>query len=67
MLDEDTPMGRLLTSEEVRLDKLWREHFGQPLPMVGAPEVARRILRQHGVPVRRPADSKTAAPKEGRS
>ncbi|ASD25648.1 hypothetical protein O3U67_04925 [Brevundimonas diminuta] len=59
-------MTRLLTPEEVRLDQLWREHFGQPLPMIGAPEVARRILRQHGVAVRRPSDAKAAALEEGR-
>lgn len=69
-------MTRLLTPEEVRLDRLWRERFGQPLPMVGAPEVARRILRQHGVSVRRPTESKAGgvstgdeaadAPREGR-
>lgn len=47
-----------LNSEDARLDQLWREHFGQPLPMIGAPEVARRILRQHGVCVRRPSDPK---------
>jgi len=58
-------MTRLLTPEEVRLDQLWRKRFGQPLPMVGAPEVARRILRQHGVPVRRPTDAKAALAKEG--
>lgn len=55
-------MTRPLTPEEVRLDRLWRERFGQPLPMVGAPEVARRILRQHGVSVRRPSDPKTGEP-----
>lgn len=51
-------MKRDLNSEDARLDRLWREHFGQPLPMIGAPEVARRILRQHGVCVRRPSDPK---------
>jgi len=55
-------MTRTLSPEEARLDRLWREHFGQPLPMIGAPEVARRILRQHGVCVRRPND-----PKAGRA
>lgn len=55
-------MTRPLTPEEVRLDRLWRERFGQPLPMIGAPEVARRILRQHGVSVRRPSDLKTSEP-----
>jgi len=33
--------------------------------MIGAPEVARRILRQHGVAVRRPTDAKAAPSKEG--
>ena len=54
-------MTRTLTPEDARLDRLWREHFGQPLPMIGAPEVARRILRQHGVAVRKPNDSKPGA------
>ncbi|MBN9480805.1 MAG: hypothetical protein J0I52_11235 [Bordetella sp.] len=58
-------MTRLLSPEEVRLDRLWRERFGQPLPMVGAPEVARRILRQHGVAVRRPSETKAKAPQTG--
>lgn len=52
-------MNRDLTPEEVRLDKLWREHFGQPMPMIGAPDVARRILRQNGVHVRRPSDARS--------
>jgi hypothetical protein len=36
-----------LTDEERELDRLWRERFGQPLPILGAPEVVREIL---GVP-----------------
>lgn len=54
-------MSRDLTPEDARLDQLWRERFGQPLPMIGAPEVARRILREHGIPVQRPNASKAGS------
>ena len=33
-----------MTSEERELDRLWRERFGQPLPILGAPEVVREVL-----------------------
>ena len=33
--------------EDIELDTLWRKVFGQPLPVVGAPDVARRIIREH--------------------
>lgn len=35
------------TEEEIELDKLWRETFKQPLPMLGAPDIARAILNEH--------------------
>ena len=38
-----------LPPDEARLDSLWRARFGQPMPMVGAPDIVRRILRQNGV------------------
>lgn len=39
-----------LSPDEVHLNRLWRETFGQPMPLIGAPDIARRILRQNGVP-----------------
>ena len=44
-------MTRLLTPEEVRLDQLWREHFGQPLPILGAGHIVREILKDQGITV----------------
>lgn len=46
------PGGRIcrmpeLSPEDAELDALWREVFGQPLPMLGAPEIARKILADH--------------------
>ena len=38
-----------LSPDEAHLNDLWRETFGQPMPLIGAPDIARRILRQHGV------------------
>ncbi|CAN5288373.1 hypothetical protein BH10PSE1_BH10PSE1_25100 [soil metagenome] len=35
------------SNEDLELDQLWREMFGQPLPMLGAPEVVRAILAEH--------------------
>ena len=32
---------------DAELDARWRAAFGQPLPMLGAPDVARAILREH--------------------
>ena len=32
------------SEEEIELDRLWREAFGQPLPLLGAPDIARAIL-----------------------
>lgn len=36
-----------LSPEDAELDALWREVFGQPLPMLGSPEIARKILADH--------------------
>jgi hypothetical protein len=36
-----------ISDEDKELDALWRELFGQPLPMLGAPELARSIIAQH--------------------
>lgn len=36
-----------LSPEDAELDALWRKVFGQPLPMLGAPKIARKILEDH--------------------
>ncbi|ADL01324.1 DNA methylase [Brevundimonas subvibrioides] len=36
-----------LSSVDAELDAMWRKVFGQPLPMLGAPEIARKILADH--------------------
>ena len=36
-----------MTDEDRELDAQWRLVFQQPLPMLGAPDVARAILAQH--------------------
>lgn len=33
-----------MTPEDLALDQQWRAKFGQPLPMIGASEIVRRIL-----------------------
>lgn len=39
----------LLPKDEDRLlAKIWLAHFGSPMPIYGAPAVARRILLDHG-------------------
>ena len=51
---DKTGKGAVLVDEEdVVLDRLWRERFGQPMPMMGAAEVAKRILLDNGVDVQR--------------
>ena len=35
------------SEEEIELDRRWREAFNQPLPMLGAPDIARAILDEH--------------------
>jgi len=36
-----------LSPDDAELDALWRKMFGQPLPMLGSPEIARKILADH--------------------
>lgn len=40
------PMMSVMSAEDALLDERWRRMFGQPLPMLGAPEIARTILEQ---------------------
>lgn len=35
------------SEEEIELDRLSRKAFNQPLPMLGAPDIARAILNEH--------------------
>lgn len=42
-------MNPQLSPDEAHLNRLWRDTFGQPMPLIGAPDIARRILRQNGV------------------
>jgi hypothetical protein len=54
-----------LSPEDAHLNRLWRETFGQPMPLIGAPDIARRILRQNGVSARDlapPIDASAPAP-----
>lgn len=44
-------MGLLPKDEDAQLAELWLEHFGSPMPVYGAPAIARRILLEHGVEV----------------
>ena len=37
------------TPDDAHLNRLWRERFGQPMPVIGASDITRRILRQSGV------------------
>lgn len=46
----EAAMNPQLSPDDAHLNQLWRETFGQPLPLIGAPDIARRILRQNGVP-----------------
>ena len=36
-----------LPQTDAELDVVWRAVFGQPLPMLGAPEIAKAILAEH--------------------
>lgn len=36
-----------MSSEDAKLDVLWRQVFGGPLPMLGAPDIAKAILKEH--------------------
>ncbi|MGH6978535.1 MAG: hypothetical protein ACRED4_04490 [Brevundimonas sp.] len=42
-----------MSPEDMALDVLWRDTFGEPLPMMGAADIVRTILRNHGVEVPR--------------
>lgn len=42
-----------MSPEDMALDALWRDTFGEPLPMMGAADIVRTILRNHGVEVPR--------------
>lgn len=42
---------RPLSADDAALDALWRETFGQPLPILGAGHIVREILRERGVAV----------------
>lgn len=35
------------SEEDIELDRLWRLAFKQPLPMLGAPDIAWTILNEH--------------------
>jgi len=41
-----------LSPDDAHLNRLWNETFGQPMPVIGAPDIVRRILLQNGVPAR---------------
>jgi len=40
-----------MSPEDAALDLLWRDTFGEPLPMMGAADIVRTILRNNGVDV----------------
>lgn len=42
-----------MSPEDAALDVLWRNTFGEPLPMMGAADIVRTILRNNGVEVPR--------------
>lgn len=44
-------MGLLPRDEDEHLANIWQEHFGVPIPVHGAPSIARRILLEHGVEI----------------
>ena len=43
------PNSVALSAEDQALDDLWRAHFDEPLPMIGAGEIVQQILRKNGV------------------
>jgi hypothetical protein len=51
-----------LSPDDAHLNRLWNETFGQPMPVIGAPDVVRRILLQNGVPARDLNHSATSTP-----
>lgn len=54
---------RTLSADDTALDALWRETFGQPLPILGAGHVVRKILKERGVAVPPTPSQKTASKK----
>lgn len=48
----DCAVNPQLSPDDAHLNRLWNETFGQPMPVIGAPDVVRRILLQNGVPAR---------------
>ena len=52
MTNHQEPAERM-SPEDATLDVLWRETFGEPLPMMGAADIVRTILRNNGVEVPR--------------
>ncbi len=53
-----------LSPDDAHLNRLWCETFGQPMPLIGAPDITRRILRQNGVSAQdlRPGTAETPSP-----
>ena len=51
-----------LSQTDAELDVLWRAVFGQPLPMLGAPEIAEAILADHLAQPTRFGDRELGAP-----
>lgn len=47
----DNPAPRPLSPDDAALDALWREAFGQPLPILGAGHIVREILKDQGITV----------------
>lgn len=45
-----------MTDEDLAYDRLWRERFNVPLPMLGGGDVVRQILMNDGVSPRRIKD-----------
>jgi hypothetical protein len=39
-----------MTDEERELDALWRERFGEPLPILGAADFVRAVLAEPSEP-----------------
>ena len=57
------PEVRELSPDDAALDALWRETFGQPLPILGAGHIVRKILKEQGVAVPPTPPQKSAAKK----
>lgn len=49
MEQHSTTYRAALSPEDQALDDLWRKHFGQPLPIMGAGETVKQILLKRGV------------------